>query len=100
MAESSYLDRPQDDGTQKAHPAYWRGRARGTAELLRIIKRIADGTDTGEGEINSPIIEAARRIVLTYKETLTHASDKSTYLSKPAQDAIEEGKKLAEKITI
>ena len=51
MSESSYLDRPADDGTQKAHPAYWRGRARGTAEILKIIKRVAEGGDPGDGEI-------------------------------------------------
>jgi len=100
MAETSYLDRPADDGTQKAHPAYWRGRARGTAEILRIVKRVAEGNDPGDGAINSPVIEAARRILITYRETLIHASDKSTYLSKHAQEAIQECEELAKKITI
>lgn len=100
MAESSYLDRPDDDGTGKAHPAYWRGRARGTAEILKIIKRVAEGNDPGDGKINSPVIEAARQIILKYRETLTNASDKSTYSSKQAQETLQECTELAKKVTI
>tara|TARA_R110002012_G_scaffold131576_2_gene284200 strand:- start:346 stop:648 length:303 start_codon:yes stop_codon:yes gene_type:complete len=100
MPESSYLDRPQDDGTHKAHPSYWRGRARGTAEILKIIKNIATSEDDGTGQVNSPIIEAARQVILTYKNTLTHASEKSTYLAKQAATAVEKAEELAKKITI
>lgn len=95
-----YLDRPQDDGTMNAHPSYWRGRARSTAELLIIIKNIIKGVDTGDGTINSPVIEAARRAILIYREALVHASDKSTFLSKQAQEALEKAEKEVEKILL
>ena len=95
-----YLDRPQDDGTRNAHPSYWRGRARGSAEILQIIKRIATGEDPGEGQSNSEVVEAARQIILTYKNTLTHASKKSTYLAKQAATAVEQAEELAKKIRI
>jgi|TARA_R110000868_G_C10716327_1_gene750397 hypothetical protein len=95
-----YLDRPQDDGTRNSHPSYWRGRARGTAEILNIIKNIAEGKDVGDDRIASPVVEAARRIILTYKDTLTHASKKSTYLAKHAGIAVETAEKLAEQIKL
>ena len=98
MANEQYLDRPQDDGTKHAHPSYWRGRARGTAEILKIIKNIATGEDTGDGTINSPVIEAARQVILTYKDTLTHASKKSTYLARQAETAVKKAENLAKEI--
>jgi len=97
MAES-YLDKPETDGTKDAHPSYWRGRARGTSELLRIVKNVVSGEDPGDGTINSPVIEAARRAILIYREALIHASDKSTFLSKQAQEALEKAEKEVEKI--
>lgn len=97
MAEK-YLDRQETDGTSNAHPSYWRGRARGTSEMLKIIKNIASGEDSGEGTINSPVIESARRAILIYREALTHAAGKSTFLSKQAQEALEKAEKEVEKI--
>tara|TARA_R110002012_G_scaffold261357_1_gene443264 strand:- start:5500 stop:5799 length:300 start_codon:yes stop_codon:yes gene_type:complete len=96
--ESKYLDRPEDDGTHRAHPSYWRGRAKGTAEILKIIKNIATSEDNGTGQISSPVIEAARQVILTYKNTLTHASEKSTYLAKQAATAVEKAEELAKEI--
>jgi hypothetical protein len=41
VMSDSYLDRPQDDGTPKAHPAYKRGQIAGTVTVLGIIKAVA-----------------------------------------------------------
>ena len=54
----------------------------------------------GDDRIASPVVEAARRIILTYKDTLTHASKKSTYLAKHAGIAVETAEKLAEQIKL
>lgn len=77
MAES-YLDRPQDDNTPQAHPAFKRGKISGVATVLRIVKNIIDGVDTGQGVNNSPQIEAIRRAVLEYKQTLEKKESKSS----------------------
>jgi hypothetical protein len=77
MSES-YLDRPQDDGTHKAHPAYNRGKISGVVSILDIIRNIVNGIDTGQGENKSPQVEAIRRAVLEYKTTLDESSSKSS----------------------
>mgnify|MGYP006410448497 CR=1 FL=1 len=88
MSES-YLDRPQDDGTPKAHPAFKRGQIAGTVTILRIIKSVAEGTDFGDGAVGSPQIEAARRIVLELKNNVEHTALQSTAPSKNAKQTLE-----------
>tara|TARA_R110000744_G_scaffold94115_5_gene181724 strand:+ start:9867 stop:10169 length:303 start_codon:yes stop_codon:yes gene_type:complete len=100
MSESSYLDRPQDDNTPKAHPAFTRGKIAGIRTLLSIFKNVINGTDNGTGEIASPQVEAMRKAIFTYKDTLEHASDKSTYLSKQAVESLEEAKNIVDKINL
>ena len=90
-----YLDRPQDDNTPKAHPAFSRGKAKGILETLAIIRNIIVGSDNGSGTINSEEIEKIRRSVFLLKDALEHASDKSTYRSKQAKEALTEAQKIA-----
>ena len=85
-----YLDRPQDDNTHNAHPAWKRGKIAGILETLAIFKDVITGADDGSGTINSPEIEKIRRSIVIMREALDHASDKSTYLSKPAKEALHE----------
>jgi len=99
MAES-YLDRPQDDDTPQAHPAFNRGKAKGIIAMLNIIRDIISGTDDGEGDIISPEINKVRRAILAYRETLVHASDKSTYLSKQAKESLEKAQSLVDSIKL
>lgn len=87
MSES-YLDRPQDDGTHKAHPAFNRGKVRGVSLILKIVKNIIEGSDDGSGVNNSPQVEAIRRAVLEYRSTLEASSSKS------AEEALESAKKI------
>ena len=90
-----YTDNIQDDNTPKAHPAFNRGKARGILETLSIVKKVITGEDDGSGTINSPEIEKIRRSIYIMREALDHASDKSTYLSKPAKEALNEAHELA-----
>jgi len=91
-----YLDQPQDDNTHKAHPAFKRGKIAGILETLAILKDVITGSDNGSGTINSPEIEKIRRSVFVLRDALSHASDKSTFLSKQAKEALEEAIKVAE----
>ena len=100
MSESSYLDRPQDDGTAKSHPAFRRGQIAGTLTILRIVKAVAEGTDIGDGFVGSPHIEAARRIVLEMQNVLVDTASQSTAPAKRAQKALDHIAELSKKINI
>ena len=78
MAEESYLDRPQDDGTHKAHPAYKRGKVEGVRSVLNIIKYIVTGVDHGQGKNISPQVEAIRRAVLEIKQSMDESNSKAS----------------------
>ena len=90
-----YMDRPEDDNTRNAHPAFNRGKIKGILETLAIVRNIIVGEDNGSGTINSEEIEKIRRAVFILKDALDHASDKSTYLSKQAKEALAEAQKIA-----
>ena len=90
-----YMDRPEDDNTRNAHPAFNRGKIKGILETLAIVRNIIVGEDNGSGSINSEEIEKIRRAVFILKDALDHASDKSTYLSKQAKEALAEAQKIA-----
>ena len=75
-----YMDRPEDDNTRNAHPAFNRGKIQGILETLAILKDVITGADNGSGKINSSEIEKIRRSVFLLRNALAHASDKSTYL--------------------
>ena len=90
-----YMDRPEDDNSRNAHPAYNRGKIAGILETLAIFKETITGEDDGSGTINSPEIEKIRRATVIMREALIHASDKSTYLSKPAKEALDEATRVA-----
>ena len=77
MSES-YLDRPQDDNTHKAHPAFKRGKVTGVVTILSVIKNIISGVDTGKGENVSPQVEAARRAVLELMQALEAETSKDS----------------------
>ena len=63
LQPGGYTDRPEDDNTKKAHPAFHRGKVRGILETLSIIKNIITGEDDGSGIINSPEIEKIRKSI-------------------------------------
>ena len=98
LQPGGYTDRPEDDNTKKAHPAFNRGKIRGILETLAILKKVITGEDNGTGTINSPEIEKIRRSIFVMREALDHASDKSTYLSKPAKEALNEAHEIADSL--
>ena len=95
LQPGGYTDRPEDDNTKNAHPAFNRGKIRGILETLAILKKVITGEDNGTGTINSPEIEKIRRSIFVMREALDHASDKSTYLSTPAKEALNEAYEIA-----
>ena len=72
-----------------------KGRMKGTLDVLDILRGVIIGTDDGSDTINAGEIEKIRRAVFVMREALVHASDKSTYLSKQAKEALDEAKRLA-----
>jgi hypothetical protein len=65
-----YLDKPLHDGTANAHPAYWRGKAQGINDVLKIVSDIMLGNDNGSGTNNNRDIEAMRRGLLVWREQI------------------------------
>ena len=87
-----YLDRPEDDNTQNAHPSFVRGRMKGTMDTLDVLRNVITGDDPGEGIINAGEVEKIRRAVFVMRDAL-HASD-----SKQAKEALDEAKRLADSL--
>tara|TARA_R110000796_G_scaffold43431_16_gene106788 strand:+ start:1595 stop:1876 length:282 start_codon:yes stop_codon:yes gene_type:complete len=77
MSES-YLDRPQDDNTPKAHPAFKRGKITGVVAILAVIRNVIIGADTGAGENVSPQVESVRRAVLELVQALEADTSKDS----------------------
>ena len=96
LQPGGYTDRPEDDNTRNAHPAFNRGKIQGILETLAILKDVITGSDDGSGTINSPEIEKIRRAVFLLRDALSHASDKSTFLSKQAKEALDKAIEVAD----
>lgn len=71
-----YLDKPLHDGTPNAHPAYWRGKAAGINDVLKIVSDIMLGYDNGSGTNNNGNIENMRRALLTWRDEINKSLDK------------------------
>lgn len=65
-----YLDRPALDGTPKAHPAFWRGKAAGINEMLKIVADIMMNNDNGTGVNSHEQVERMRRALIVWREEL------------------------------
>lgn len=65
-----YLDRPALDGTPKAHPAFWRGRAAGISDVLKIVSDIMMNNDNGTGTNTHPEVERMRQALLVWRDEL------------------------------
>lgn len=50
----SWPDDPECDGTDAAHPAYWRGHDHAVAVLCQKVAEILDGKDDGKGIASQP----------------------------------------------
>jgi hypothetical protein len=56
-------DDPDLDGTEAAHPAWWRGHEYAAAALCRKVNEVLDGKDDGRGVANEPWEGARRRLL-------------------------------------
>ena len=88
MQPGGYTDRPQDDNTKNAHPAFNRGKIRGILETLAILRKIIIGEDNGSGTINSPEIEKIRRSIVIMREALQDEKSGGTNIE--TQNALQE----------
>jgi len=71
-----YLDKPAQDNTPLAHPAFWRGKIAGIREMLSIVSDIMLDKDNGTGTNNNVDIENMRRALLTWREDLRSFHEK------------------------
>ena len=56
-------DDPECDGTDAAHPAYWRGHDHAVATICLKITEILDGKDDGKGIASEPWEPVRRRLL-------------------------------------
>jgi hypothetical protein len=68
-----YLDKPGLDGTPKAHPAFWRGKADGISSVLKIVSDIMLGHDNGSGTNNHQGIETMRQALLIWRNEINNS---------------------------
>jgi hypothetical protein len=61
-------DDPEYDGTDAAHPAWWRGHDQTVQAMCHQINRILDGKDDGRGTCNEPW-ESVRRRLLALRDS-------------------------------
>lgn len=60
-------DNPYMDGTDAAHPAWWRGNERGVQVACEFLNIVLDGKDNGSGTMGGKELEALRRRLLAMK---------------------------------
>lgn len=56
-------DNPEADGTDYAHPAWWRGHFQTVRSLCYKINRLLDGEDNGMGISQEPWESTRRRLL-------------------------------------
>lgn len=78
------IDDKEMDGTDYAHPAYWRGNDDGVRGAVDSIRKVID-TESCEGVVGDPKLEQLRRDVLELITERNKLKDKTEYL----QDCIE-----------
>jgi hypothetical protein len=59
-----YQDDTEWDGTDFAHPAFWRGQDDGVSVVVKRIRKVLDGKDKGGGVIGDVGFEKLRRDIL------------------------------------
>lgn len=74
-------DNPEWDGTDAAHPAWWRGNDAGVAATVRILADAMDGKDNGRGVIGYAPLEALRRRVIAVRSARQSALDEAAQIA-------------------
>lgn len=65
-------DDPVADGTDFAHPAWWRGEKHATEMLTVRLQKAVNGGDDGSGCFGYPALERLRRGILALRGALEH----------------------------
>jgi hypothetical protein len=60
-----YWDEKEDDGTDFAHPSWWRGERYGIEGACQIVEDVLKGKDNGIGVIGNSRLEKIRRWALS-----------------------------------
>lgn len=60
-------DEPDLDGTDFAHPAWWRGHDSCAQQIVAMLERTIKGDDNGSGVIGSAGLERIRRWILAHR---------------------------------
>lgn len=68
-------DDPIADGTDFAHPAFWRGEDSSMNAAVSWVERILDGRDDGAGTMGHEGLERVRRRVLDLMKRVEDAED-------------------------
>lgn len=63
LKELKDLDNPEYDGTDFAHPAYWRGHDKTATIFCQYVNEILDGKDDGSGWDYQPWHDTRRRLL-------------------------------------
>lgn len=61
-------DDPTLDGTDYAHPAWWRGCDHGVRQAVGVLERVLAGDDAGAGAVADAGLEHVRRAVLALRK--------------------------------
>lgn len=64
-------DDPEADGTDFAHPAWWRGYEHSCRTFCQLVTEILDGKDDGRGANYEPWGTVRQRLVKLVKERVT-----------------------------
>ncbi len=72
-APASGQDDPEWDGTDAAHPAWWRGNDAGYRSITRMIEGILDGTYDGSGVSAEPWESVKQRLVMLVRSKPTQS---------------------------
>jgi hypothetical protein len=74
-ADNIYLpDNPEADGTDFAHPAWWRGRIQAIHQVCLHVQEVLNGNDDGRGTCGEPW-EKVRRQLLELVRDNDHTTD-------------------------
>jgi hypothetical protein len=69
------------DGTDYAHPSYWRGSDAAFAAMCEQLRKILDGEDDCKGVCQEPWDTLRRRVLALYKENFSLAAHQCKYPS-------------------
>jgi len=83
-------DDPALDGTDFAHPAWWRGEEHATTMVVERLERIFAGGDDGSGVLNHDGLERLRRRILRlWEQTLPQPVKETFTVTEPVDPFIE-----------